>query len=210
MNIYLKKYIILYQLKIQKKLELISYSTDFEAALLDALKTIFPLKRSVGCYFHYCKNVYVKAKNLSLLNLEDNLYTNKTKNISLLNKEEENCTDIVLKEFYKIPFIINNLEIEINDHIDNIFDKAKIKDDHKDKFIEFKNYYITTWGKFLKNGILNYIYLIKEQRSNSYLENYNRLIKQKLSTFLYGRNKCKISWPLFLYFIINEENEYRN
>lgn len=43
-------------------------------------------------------------------------------------------------------------------------------------------------GKIFKNGILNYIYLIKEQCSNSYLENYNRLIKQKLNAFLYGRN----------------------
>ena len=30
-----------------------------------------------------------------------------------------------------------------------------------------------------------------------------------MSKFLYGKNKCLITWPLLLYFIINEENEYR-
>ena len=58
--------------------------------------------------------------------------------------------------------------------------------------------------------MLNYVYLSKEQRCNSYIENYNRIIKEKLSNFLYGKNKCRISWPLLLYFIINEENEYKN
>ena len=57
--------------------------------------------------------------------------------------------------------------------------------------------------------MLNYIYLSKEQRSNSYIENYNRRIKLKLSKYLYGKNLWKISWPLFLYFIKNEEEEYR-
>ena len=58
--------------------------------------------------------------------------------------------------------------------------------------------------------MLDYTGLPKEVRSNSYIENYNRRIKLRLSKFLYGKNKCKISWPLFLYFIINEEDIYRN
>ena len=57
--------------------------------------------------------------------------------------------------------------------------------------------------------MLNYYLLSKEQRSNSYIENYNRRIKLKLSKYLYGKNKCKISWPLFLYFIKCEEEDYR-
>ena len=67
----------------------------------------------------------------------------------------------------------------------------------------------TYWLPYFVNGMLNYHYLNKEQRSNSYIENYNRRIKLKLSKFLYGKNKCKITWPLFLYFIKNEEEEYR-
>ena len=31
----------------------------------------------------------------------------------------------------------------------------------------------------------------------------------KLSKFLFGKNKTKISWPLFIYFITHEEDEYK-
>ena len=71
------------------------------------------------------------------------------------------------------------------------------------------NYYKSFWSYYINEGYLNYIYLKKEQRPNSYLENYSRRIKTKLSSFLYGRNKCRISWPLLIFFLINEENEYR-
>ena len=57
--------------------------------------------------------------------------------------------------------------------------------------------------------MLNYHLLSNEQRSISYIENYNRRIKLKLSKYLYRKNKCKISWPLFLYFIKQEEQDYR-
>ena len=82
------------------------------------------------------------------------------------------------------------------------------KDFHENN--EIMDYYKNEWESYLINGFLNYEYLKKEQRSNSYLENYNRRIKQKLSNFLYGKNKCRISWPLLLYFLIQEENECRN
>ena len=55
--------------------------------------------------------------------------------------------------------------------------------------------------------MLDYSLITKSQRSNSYIENYNRRIKLKLSKFLFGKNKYKISWPLFLYFITHEEDE---
>ena len=88
---------------------------------------------------------------------------------------------------------------------------------YKDKYIESFNeyfsvyfdYFKTEWEPYIRNGFLNYMWLKKEQRSNSYLENYNRRIKQKLSSFLYGKNKSRISWPLLIYFLIKEENEYR-
>ena len=63
---------------------------------------------------------------------------------------------------------------------------------------------------YFENGMLNYVYLSKEQHSNSYLEIYNRVIKEKLINFLYGKYKCRISWPLLFYFIISEEIEYKN
>ena len=34
---------------------------------------------------------------------------------------------------------------------------------------------------------------------------------KKLSNikYLFGKSKCKISWPLFIYFILHEEEEFR-
>ena len=108
-----------------------------------------------------------------------------------------------MNEFYKLPF--------------NSYKNNKILDELKLKFIkknnlyeEFINYFKNQWLVYYLNGLLNYKFLTKEQRSNSYIENYNRRIKLRLSKFLYGKNKCKITWPLFLYFIKNEEEDYRN
>ena len=70
-------------------------------------------------------------------------------------------------------------------------------------------YFENQWLQYFHNGMLNYQFLSKEQRSNSYIENYNRRIKLKLSKFLYVKNKCKITLPLFLYFIKQEEEDYR-
>ena len=40
-------------------------------------------------------------------------------------------------------------------------------------------------------------------------DNYNRLIKLKLSKYLYDKSKCKNSWPILLYFIKNEEKDVK-
>ena len=75
---------------------------------------------------------------------------------------------------------------------------------------EFLDYFKNQWERYFLNNMLNYSSVNKSIRSNSYIENYNRRIKLKLSKFLYGKNKCLITWPLFLFFIINEENEYKH
>ena len=58
--------------------------------------------------------------------------------------------------------------------------------------------------------MLDYSNIKKEYRFNSYIENYNRRIKLKLSKYLLGKNKYKITWPLFIYFIKEEENDIKN
>ena len=79
-----------------------------------------------------------------------------------------------------------------------------------DNFNKFLDYFKSQWMIYFNNGMLNYSGLSKSQRSNSYIENYNRIIKLKLSKFLYGKNRCKITWPIFFYFIKNEENDKQN
>ena len=170
-----------------KELNLISYSIDFEQALIDTLKCILPDKRTVGCYYHYCRNIYKKAKNFGMLNNNENIDVGN-----------------ILNFLYQLPFKYNDIEkIEIDKELSKLSNRGEL-------FLEYINYFKTTWIPYFLNGMLNYVYLSKEQRSNSYLENYNRVIKEKLSNFLYGKNKCRISWPLLFYFIISEEIEYKN
>ena len=163
-------------------IKLESYTTDFEDALMNALELIFPGKRKVGCYFHYARALRTKKKNLGML-----------------KKDKEEESNKILISFLNIPFKIDDNFTEI----DSLCDK------YNDYCPQFINYFINQWVKYFKNGSLNYKKLNKSFRSNSYIENYNRRIKLKLSKYLYGKSKTKISWPLFHHFILQEEEEYR-
>ena len=56
-----------------------------------------------------------------------------------------------------------------------------------DNFNKFLDYFTSQWMIYFNNGMLNYSGLSKSQRSNSYIENYNRIIKLKLSKIYYGK-----------------------
>jgi hypothetical protein len=45
------------------ELELISYSTDYEIALSNALERLFPKIKHYMCYFHYSYNIGKNIKN---------------------------------------------------------------------------------------------------------------------------------------------------
>ena len=166
-----------------KVLKLESYSTDYEISLLTALKKIFKGIKQIGCYFHYCKNIRKNAIKLKIIN----------------NKDSK-CNELI-KEIYTLPFKYRGDYA----NMEEIYTKFSNK---KNK--EFLDYFKNQWERYFLNNMLNYSSVNKSIRSNSYIENYNRRIKLKLSKFLYGKNKCLITWPFFLFFIINEENEYKH
>ena len=166
-----------------RELKLQTYTTDFETGLINALERVFINKRKIGCFFHYTRALKSKALEMKLFST----------GLKELTKE-------FLHELYKAPFLI----IKDKNFINSICEKYMEKEG---RFKEYIYYYKTQWTRFFNNGMLNYSDLSKYERSNSYIENYNRRIKLKLSKFLYGKNRCKISWPLFIYFIKNEERE---
>ena len=165
-----------------KSLALESYTTDFEDGLMNSLSKIFPKARKIGCFFHYTRALRDKMKKLGLLVKEKNEYSIK-----------------ILKEFFDLPY---KVKIDLTT-IDSLCNK------YSDFSLDFINYFRKQWFKYFKNGTLIYNNLNKKFRSNSYIENYNRRIKLKLSKFLYGKSKTKITWPIFHYFILEEEGEYR-
>ena len=168
-----------------KLLELKSMTLYFEIGLINSLTKVFPNVKKIGCFFHYTRALRKKAKELNLLN-------NSNKNITLE----------FLKLLYKAPFIF----AKDKNYPNTICEIYLKKYDILENFI---NYFRTQWFKYYENGMLDYSSLSKYQRSNSYIENYNRRIKLRLSKFLFGKNKCKISWPLFFYFILHEEEDVK-
>ena len=48
-------------------LELLSYTIDFEKALINATEKIFPDIRQIGCFYHYCRNIREKAIEYGIL-----------------------------------------------------------------------------------------------------------------------------------------------
>ena len=127
-----KKIISIITIENSKELKLVSYSIDFEKALIETLKTILPKIRTVGCFYHYCKNIYSYGKKLGLLkeNLKD-------------NSEE------LFSKLYEIPYKYNFMKPK---ELENIF-SLYIKID--DLYKEYLDYFKKTWEPFFENGMLN-------------------------------------------------------
>ena len=119
-------------------------------------------------------------------------HSHKTKNkkFTYLNLDNPDKDDL-LKVIFMLPFSFKSDEYTNINSFCNKYEKI---------FPEFINYFKRQWLSYFKNGYLNYCYLKKDFRSNSYIENYNRRIKLKLSKYLYGKSKVKISWLYFLFY----------
>ena len=75
--------------------------------------------------------------------------------------------------------------------------------------MKYKKYFLSTWLQYFQNTLLNYIYINRIQRTNSYIENYNHRIRIILGPFYNKIGISIIRWPLFLSFIIEEEHFYK-
>ena len=79
-----------------------------------------------------------------------------------------------------------------------------------DKLKEFEKYYRNQWIKFLDSNILNYNKLDIYKRSNSYIEIYNKYIKNMIRPFIYCKKINTIDWIYFIGFLIEKENDYKS
>lgn len=136
-----------------------SITSDFEEALMNAINESFPKIRKVGCLFHYIKQLRLNMNKKGLINENFN--------------HKEFLTDLS-----SIPFKINNDKYLLS-NIFSVYINRYKKDKHISDLLEsFKTYYNNTWKKFLINGALNYYNISKLERTNCYLENYNKRIKK--------------------------------
>ena len=110
--------------------------------------------------------------------------------IIYLGKIEERIK--ILNEFISLPYTIDD-ELTILDNICNKYEEYNLS---------FINYFRNQWIEFFQNIELIYKNFEKKFRANIYIGNYDRIIKFKLSKFLYGKFKTKITWSLFRRFIL--------
>ena len=97
----------------------------------------------MGCYYHYCRNLYKNAKRFKLIGNEEDTYGQE-----------------ILKIFYSIPFKINDNKSNI---LENIFKKySNLKNsNNQENIIQFIDYYKTEWVPYIENGFLNYVFINK-------------------------------------------------
>ena len=150
-----------------------SITSDFELRLIDVIKLVLKDIQHIGCLFHYVKNIRLKMSKYGFF-----------------SKFYKNLSNDLFHDLSALPFIYND---EIS-NIKNIFNKYKNIAKHDDTennkilyniLIEFEKYYNSNWKRFFKNNALNYKIITKEERSNSYLENYNKRIRDKLCKYIF-------------------------
>ena len=147
-------------------------TSDSEDSLVNAIKFVFPKVNRVGCYFHYKMDI---IRNLRIYNL-----------YNIFNSDE------IVNKLGKLPLIYKgNMKI-FDEFINNLISENK-------PFINFiNNYFLKNKRKYFLNEDYNYSKYICTVRSNSYIEYYNKYVKNELG------NKKIVNWVTFIKFLKNE------
>ncbi len=146
---------------------------DFEKSLQKSIKTNFPNLVIDGCYFHYVKLLWGKAKKLGLC-----------------KKEELKNTKILLFVLIIIPFLKVDDKVDVFEKIEELFTN---KDNGYRKMVA---YFRKNW---LNNNYINYNEISEDgyiNRTNNYLEWFHGYLNDTLQCFhpkiLYLISKYKL------------------
>ena len=162
-------------------LEIETITTDAEAALLKAIKIIFKPKLNFICLYHFKKDLITQLKI-------EGLY--KKNNINDSKKIVNELTKLSIEYDGNIEYVktkINNIKEKYSNYIN---------------FID--NYFMKNKLKFFISGEINYRLLPLDCRTNSSLENYNKIMKESL-----GKNRY-IHWINYINFINSESTRIKN
>ena len=116
------------------------------------------------------------------------------KTYGLYNKSNKKISNNILYKLGKLPF-------QYNSNIDFILEECKKINTEYPLYTNFiNNYFLKFHLDYFKDNSLNYSNIPKDCRSNSFLENYNGIIKRKL-----GKNRI-VNWVNFINFIKDESS----
>ena len=126
----------------------------------------------VGCYFHYKMDI---IRNLRIYNL-----------YNIFNSDE------IISKLGKLPLIYKGDMKKFDEFINILISENK-------QFKNFiNNYFIKNKRKYFVNEDYNYSKDLYTVRSNSYIESYNKYVKNELG------NKKIVNWVTFINFLKNE------
>ena len=153
---------ILEDLKVKIDFKKISFMTDFENGLRKALKNVFNDAPIYGCYFHFIKNLWYKAKKYGLF-----------------KKALKKCKYIIIFSMKLYPYFSEEeMDLFLGDmenYIKNINNKC---------YLSFFEYFKKVWGKtnFLKFDRLNIDEFSK--RTNNVCEWFHKKLKDTIDGYL--------------------------
>ena len=179
---YLKE--LIETMKINFSFEKVHIMTDFEHSLRKVIKEIYPKCFPEGCYFHYSKALWNKAKKMGLLN---------KKYIKILR--------LIIIGYKMYPFLKEEDKTEflksINKYIEKYGDNKKLK--------KLSRYFDNCWkdSNFIEFDSINDNTI--KYRTNNQIELFHRALNQ-----LIENSQPKISYLLekLKLIIVNKYNEY--
>lgn len=143
---------------------------DSERALYNSVLEIFlPETKILICYFHYKQDIYAYCRQLGF--------------IKDIYKES---TEELIKLLGIIPLRYKGDMKIFNELVQNILKKFP----NYNNIIN--NYFVKNKKEYFENGSLNYCNFPKDSTSNSFIENFNKRIKDIL-----GKKK-NVKWPILL------------
>ena len=157
---------------------------DFELALQKSVKNNFPQSIINGCFFHFSKLMWSKAKILGL------------------------CKKKELKKTKLFIFIIKLMTFMNPDDKAKFFEKfEKYFSIDNDKYYKFVNYFKKNW---LNNQYINYYDLSKEEylnRTNNYIESFHHILNEQLNKHIIKEEKFSVINDIYQ-FIKNFNSKY--
>ena len=133
---------------------------DFEKSLQKAIKLNYPNSVIDGCFFHFVKLLWGRAKQLGLY-----------------KKSEMKNTKLVLFILKIIPFLKSEDKNEVFNKLEDLFDNKE------NNFSKLISYYKKNW---LFNSYINYEDLSQEEylnRTNNFLESFHGHLNQMLQCY---------------------------